>query len=316
MWKPRNLLLERVVISTYSISYLAQDVIASTGTAPPSWVPEWDFRSENDLIVEINHGKLAHDPHDDDDDGEENHALNTGCCEIVQVCGQQSQLKVFGHIIGTVTMLSEMVPFVENFEEMQGTFPDWARNWESFLAAELYSDTDAAITTSSAADAEDTISQLVQERIATVLNADQFSVKSKKGQGRSQDEDQDPRTKAFEGYRRLLWYTEGEELPVYEDPYRLGHKDKLFKEYQLSMQWPSHRRSLCVTSDKKLGLVPCIAEVGDRIALIYGCVAPFVLRESKDPEKPGWHMIGECYVEDSSLSQKEAEESWKEILLR
>ena len=54
-------------------------------------------------------------------------------------------------------------------------------------------------------------------------------------------------------------------------------------------------RRFFVTADRYMGLAPGVARDGDRIAVIYGCSTPFLIRESSDFEAR-WRLVGECYV--------------------
>ena len=54
-------------------------------------------------------------------------------------------------------------------------------------------------------------------------------------------------------------------------------------------------RRFFVTADRYMGLAPSVAREGDRVAVIYGCSTPFLIRESSDFEAR-WRLVGECYV--------------------
>lgn len=52
------------------------------------------------------------------------------------------------------------------------------------------------------------------------------------------------------------------------------------------------------TSRKYLGFVPPDTEVGDRIAILFGCSVPVVLRDAGlFHGRPAWALVGECYVD-------------------
>ena len=50
-----------------------------------------------------------------------------------------------------------------------------------------------------------------------------------------------------------------------------------------------------VTAYRYIGLAPGVAREGDRVAVIYGCSTPFLIRETGDLEA-NWHLVGEWYV--------------------
>ena len=54
-------------------------------------------------------------------------------------------------------------------------------------------------------------------------------------------------------------------------------------------------RRFFVTADRYIGLAPSVAREGDRVAVIYGCSNPFLIRETGDHEAT-WRLVGECYV--------------------
>lgn len=54
-------------------------------------------------------------------------------------------------------------------------------------------------------------------------------------------------------------------------------------------------RRFFVTADRYMGLAPGEAREGDRVAIVYGCSTPVLIRETEDVEA-GWCLVGECYV--------------------
>lgn len=54
-------------------------------------------------------------------------------------------------------------------------------------------------------------------------------------------------------------------------------------------------RRFFVTADNYMGLAPGEAREGDRVAVVYGCSTPVLIRETADVEA-GWCLVGECYV--------------------
>ncbi|KAF9872289.1 hypothetical protein CkaCkLH20_10116 [Colletotrichum karsti] len=66
--------------------------------------------------------------------------------------------------------------------------------------------------------------------------------------------------------------------------------------------------NLAVTNAGLVGLLPLATQVGDAIAIVHGCDAPFVLRIG---ENGLWRVVGECYVHgimDGALADSAAEE--------
>ena len=56
-------------------------------------------------------------------------------------------------------------------------------------------------------------------------------------------------------------------------------------------------RRFCITKGASMGLVPPLAKVGDRIALILGAQTPFVLRQklATGDSITEYELVGECY---------------------
>ena len=55
----------------------------------------------------------------------------------------------------------------------------------------------------------------------------------------------------------------------------------------------SRGRTLCVTTEGRLGYVPLKSSVGDRICILLGSKVPFVVREASHQR---FKLIGECYI--------------------
>ena len=54
-------------------------------------------------------------------------------------------------------------------------------------------------------------------------------------------------------------------------------------------------RRFFVTADRYMGLAPGEAKLGDRVAIIYGCSTPFLIRRI-DGVESSWCLVGECYI--------------------
>ena len=54
-------------------------------------------------------------------------------------------------------------------------------------------------------------------------------------------------------------------------------------------------RRYFVTADRYMGLAPGEAREGDRVAIVYGCSTPVLIRGTADVEG-NWRLVGECYV--------------------
>ena len=54
-------------------------------------------------------------------------------------------------------------------------------------------------------------------------------------------------------------------------------------------------RRFFVTADRYMGLAPGEAREGDRVAVVYGCSTPVLIRGIGDGEAE-WRLVGECYV--------------------
>ena len=54
-------------------------------------------------------------------------------------------------------------------------------------------------------------------------------------------------------------------------------------------------RRFLVTTDGYIGLAPGEARVGDRVAVVYGCSTPLLIRKVNEAEAT-WCLVGECYV--------------------
>lgn len=52
-------------------------------------------------------------------------------------------------------------------------------------------------------------------------------------------------------------------------------------------------RGVCLTEKGFVGRVPLTAEVGDRVAVLFGVDVPFLLREHGDGM---FKLVGECYI--------------------
>lgn len=52
-----------------------------------------------------------------------------------------------------------------------------------------------------------------------------------------------------------------------------------------------------VTTERSLGFVPAMTQVGDRIAILIGCSVPVVIRPFPGYEEPKWWLVGECYID-------------------
>ncbi|KAH8586696.1 heterokaryon incompatibility protein-domain-containing protein [Bisporella sp. PMI_857] len=83
------------------------------------------------------------------------------------------------------------------------------------------------------------------------------------------------------------------------------------EEYYESLvtRLPAYR--LAVTKNSYFGLVPLLTEVGDRICILNGGAAPFVLMERKRPET-GYRLIGECYIHGIMNGEAFRTNCWKE----
>ncbi|KAF5873565.1 putative heterokaryon incompatibility protein [Botrytis fragariae] len=57
-------------------------------------------------------------------------------------------------------------------------------------------------------------------------------------------------------------------------------------------------RRMAVTEQDALAMVPCEAQDGDRICIIFGCSIPVILREHGEDV---WKVIGECYLNVSEI---------------
>jgi hypothetical protein len=57
--------------------------------------------------------------------------------------------------------------------------------------------------------------------------------------------------------------------------------------------WAGTNRLFFTTTKGFIGLGPCMAQKGDRIALIEGCKVPLALRPKGTT---GWELVGECYI--------------------
>ena len=55
-------------------------------------------------------------------------------------------------------------------------------------------------------------------------------------------------------------------------------------------------RRFLVTEDRYMGLAPSEAREGDRVAVVYGCSTPVLLRGIGDDPVANWLLVGECYV--------------------
>lgn len=64
--------------------------------------------------------------------------------------------------------------------------------------------------------------------------------------------------------------------------------------YMKSFSCMANRHNLCFTEGVLMGLLPLLTEVGDVIAIVHGCPAPYVLRPTA---RQGYYkLIGECYL--------------------
>lgn len=54
-------------------------------------------------------------------------------------------------------------------------------------------------------------------------------------------------------------------------------------------------RRFLVTADGYMGLAPGEARIGDRVAIIYGCSTPLLIRKVNEAETD-WRLVGECYI--------------------
>jgi hypothetical protein len=52
-------------------------------------------------------------------------------------------------------------------------------------------------------------------------------------------------------------------------------------------------RGICLTEEGFVGRVPLAAEVGDRVAVLYGAEVPFFLKECGNGM---FKLVGECYI--------------------
>lgn len=55
-------------------------------------------------------------------------------------------------------------------------------------------------------------------------------------------------------------------------------------------------RRFFVTADRYMGLAPGEAREGDRVAIVYGCSTPVLIRGVGGLEEAKWRLVGECYV--------------------
>ena len=54
-----------------------------------------------------------------------------------------------------------------------------------------------------------------------------------------------------------------------------------------------HTRFLATTNDGRLGWVPAGAQIGDRLCLLQGCPASFIVRETGDDH---YEIVGDTYI--------------------
>ncbi|KAK8030464.1 HET-domain-containing protein [Apiospora arundinis] len=79
-----------------------------------------------------------------------------------------------------------------------------------------------------------------------------------------------------------------------------GEEGEISREIVESLNFMFSNRRRVAFTENSVGVVPRAAEEGDRIAMIFGCSVPLVLRRvehEKLMETEIWAVIGECYIE-------------------